>query len=241
VKKLQRLQLSPELVAGLADCAAKVQTAPDPKAKAKALWKSRDQLRDAIHDRLRAMTSGVERCMYCEDGAGSTIDHFWPKAPYPERAFDWMNYLLACVSCNSNHKRDLFPLDPDGLPLLIDPTAEDPRQHLVFSPTTGKYAPRNGSPKGIQSISVFGLYRGTLEKGRRLSWTTLQGLIVRYDQCRADERLEDAARFEEALRGLPFSSLLGYLVEMFDSSGRDFIDADCQLAMAARPEVRDWI
>ncbi|MBW8876770.1 MAG: hypothetical protein JF614_17545 [Acidobacteria bacterium] len=112
------------------------------------------------------MASGLERCMYCEDSEGTAIEHFWPKSVYPERAFDWLNYLIACSRCNSNFKRDQFPLDAAGAPLLVNPSEEEPLDHLSFSPSTGRFEPR--SPKGDPSIDVFGLNRTTLTKGELL-------------------------------------------------------------------------
>jgi uncharacterized protein (TIGR02646 family) len=83
------------------------------------------------------MTGVRERCFYCEDSRGNDIDHFWPKSVYPNKCFRWDNFLLACSSCNGC-KGNQFPLDGAGLPLLIDPTVEDPWDFLFLEATTGQ-------------------------------------------------------------------------------------------------------
>ncbi|SDC66308.1 hypothetical protein SAMN05216174_103328 [Actinokineospora iranica] len=103
--------------------------------------------------------------MYCGDNLGTDIDHFDPMSRSPRRTFDWLNHLLACSACNSHHKRDRFPVDSEGNPLLIDPTAEDPFDHLLLALSVGEYQPL--SDKGRVTIEVFGLNRPLLARGRQ--------------------------------------------------------------------------
>lgn len=46
----------------------------------------------------------------------------------------WENLLFSCQICNEGYKKDKFPLDADGNPLLIDPSdgVTNPNQHLNF-------------------------------------------------------------------------------------------------------------
>lgn len=90
---------------------------------------------------LQEMAGHTERCMYCEDSHGSDIEHFWPKSSYPERMFVWRNLLLCCAECG-RLKGQQFPLDETNNPLLLDPTSENPWQHLDFDPETGNIVPR---------------------------------------------------------------------------------------------------
>ncbi len=184
------------------------------------------------------MASGVERCMYCEDNEGTDIEHFRPKSVYPEHTFDWHNYLLACSACNSNHKRTRFPLDGGGEPLLIDPTAEDPRAHLRFSPKTGKY--RAQTDKGHHSIDVFGLDRSNLETSRRNAWDQIQALIVHYALMVRDGNKTRAARLQQTIRQIPHSAVL---VEILQEAGnpRADIDQRCLDALDAHPEIQEWL
>lgn len=121
---------------------------------------------------LHSMMGERERCMYCHDSHGTDIDHFWPKASYPERMFRWSDFLLCCPEC-ARFKGDRFPLD-DGIPLLVDPTAEDPWLHLEFDPATGNITaridPQSGewSPRGTHTVEVLRLdRRGLMASGYR--------------------------------------------------------------------------
>jgi hypothetical protein len=102
--------------------------------------------------------------MYCDDSRGTDIDHFEPLERAPLRAFVWVNHLLACSFCNSNQKNRKYPVDAEGACLLVDPTAEDPADHLTLRLSVGTYDPL--SPKGEETIQVFGLNRSELVKGR---------------------------------------------------------------------------
>jgi uncharacterized protein (TIGR02646 family) len=134
---------------------------------------------------LKAMMGAHERCMYCLDSHGTDIEHFWPKAPYPQRMFQWPNLLLCCAECG-RFKGDQFPLD-DGAPLLIDPTAENPWDHLDFDPTTGNIVARfeidhaDWSSKGQATVDLLQLdRREALAAGYRRTFLRLSALVERY-------------------------------------------------------------
>jgi uncharacterized protein (TIGR02646 family) len=152
-----------------------------PDFSATAEWKTARQTAtlDAVLSTLRHMMGDRQRCMYCLDSHGTDIEHFWPKTPYPSRMFVWLNLLLCCTECG-RLKGDRFPLAGD-LPLLIDPTAEDPWQHLDFDPGTGNLVARFDvkknafSAKGEETVRTLKLdQRESLAAGckktlRRLS------------------------------------------------------------------------
>lgn len=164
----------------------KVDESSDPTATAVASWKTfAGKARAEVLEQLREMCSGLERCMYCEDSMATDIEHYRPKSVYPGHAFTWANYLLACSHCNSNKKRDQFPT-MRGAPLLIDPTTDDPFDHLVLSPTTGLYVALD--EVGVASIEVFGLNRDVCVTGRSHAWTVLCALIRNFDIAMDDER-----------------------------------------------------
>ncbi|MBI2566061.1 MAG: hypothetical protein HYV63_03360 [Candidatus Schekmanbacteria bacterium] len=107
----------------------------------------------AVEETLRRMAGARERCMYCEDSRGTDIEHFWPmrgEPGYPERAFRWPNLLWACSGCNRK-KGTRFPLNAAGDPLLIDPTHDDPWQHLCFDSDTNELAARWDRTTGVES------------------------------------------------------------------------------------------
>src|ERR1700743_2009579 len=95
--------------------------AVDPAWKSFARLKAFETLRKCLRSPL-----GVRaRCAYCSDSRAADVDHFWPKTPYPDKAFLFTNMLFVCPECNRK-KSSTFPLDPSGLPLLINPMFDDP-------------------------------------------------------------------------------------------------------------------
>lgn len=106
------------------------------------------------------------KCVYCEHATGvgyyGDIEHFRPKAVYPELTFTWTNLLFSCAICNNaGHKADHFPLDADGNPLLIDPSdpADDPANHLEFryDPVTSYALVYGTDVRGIEVERIFDL------------------------------------------------------------------------------------
>jgi uncharacterized protein (TIGR02646 family) len=129
------------------------------------VWKAARQTRPIriVLGSLQQMMGVRERCMYCVDSHGSDIEHFRPKARYPGRAFQWSNMLLCCTECG-RFKGSHFPMT-NRRPMLIDPTAEDPWQHLDFDPDTGNLTARfdpvsdDWSAKGAKTVEVLQLDR----------------------------------------------------------------------------------
>jgi uncharacterized protein (TIGR02646 family) len=133
------------------------------------------------------------KCAYCEfieQNDQNDVEHFRPKSGarralglpkepgYWWLAWTWKNLLFACAACNRTHKGTWFPLDrgskplkpweqPPGKerPLLVDPSLEDPIDHLRFEPyrKEGKEHwrpnPRAGSLRGWKTIELLGLDR----------------------------------------------------------------------------------
>ncbi|HEX9450530.1 MAG TPA: hypothetical protein VF934_03870 [Burkholderiales bacterium] len=165
------------------------QTSADAKRIAGTLvieveWKSARQtkgLKTAASE-LALMAGPRERCMYCCDSHGTDIDHFWPKALYAEKMFMWSNLLLSCTECG-RFKGNQFPLQ-GGIPMLVDPTAEDPWEFLEFDPETGIVVARfdvaadTENPKGAETVRAFQLdRREALSEGYRKTWRRLVAII----------------------------------------------------------------
>lgn len=243
MKRLLREPLSASTQTFLEERTQRVASSKD----AQRLWNQRDNA--AFHEIravLKSMTTGRERCMYCEDSAATDIEHFWPKSKYPERAFCWDNYLLACSDCNSNYKRAKFPLDENGAPLLIDPTAEDPREHLTLSVKTGKYRPktRGGqeSHKGTVSIEVFGLGRDLLEKGRQDAWAVIPELLLSYADACARAQWNRALGIQRTLCRFPFASVFVWFVDIASGPlAKTYIDGRCLTVLADYPDITCWV
>ncbi len=84
------------------------------KAKAREavrLWSGKASAAfDEVKRILKEMCVSVEICNYCENNEATDIEHIYPKKLYPEKAFNWENYILACGKCNSHHKSDKFKI-----------------------------------------------------------------------------------------------------------------------------------
>lgn len=222
--RLRRAVLAPgttELLRSYTDDIRQRATDGERKARAKALWENRRQVRPGLLAGLREMAPGHERCMYCGDSQGTDIDHFEPKSLAPLRTFDWLNHLLACSSCNSGQKGNRFPLAADGSPLLVDPTAEDPLDHLRLVLPVGTY--RGLTDRGQACIEVFGLNtRAVLVKGRMDAYLTAQGSIQLW-RIAMDKGQRDKAT--EIVRVAWDRPLIDVLVAMFHQSGHPAAEA----------------
>jgi uncharacterized protein (TIGR02646 family) len=240
MRRLNRLPLSQETLAFLQQRTDEVARAADMAGRIEQLWKlqSNKAFRE-IRRTLAEMASGIERCMYCEDSKGTAIDHFWPKAAYPDRAFTWLNYVLACSECNSKKNRR-FPLDPEGAPLLLNPVEEEPLDHLAFSPSTGKY--ETLTPRGEESQNVYGLDRSTLVKGRLLNWVVLKALLSSYSKHKAAGDAEEAEKQKSAARQLPFSGVFTAFLHISQGpAAKTLIGENYLQILQDYPEIRTWL
>jgi len=140
-----------------------------------------------VVDTLARMSGDRQRCMFCEDSRGTQVDHFWPMVPYKQRAFLWENLLWVCSGCNQA-KGNRFDLDPDGKPLLIDPTAEDPWDYLFFEPGTGLITARfhadtgTSDPKGEHTAddAILPLNIEAVAEGRKRVSRSLHRAVQRF-------------------------------------------------------------
>jgi hypothetical protein len=158
--------------------------------------------------------------MYCGDSLGTDIDHFQPIAKNATRTFDWLNHLLACSHCNSNEKRDQFPFDSEGNALLIDPTRDDPDQHLRLLLSSGEY--RALSPMGTASIEVYGLNRTDLVQGRSNAFHARRLTLCGAHSLLRRGRPDEATLGLRALIQEPYASVLYAMLRLLDSP--DVID-----------------
>jgi uncharacterized protein (TIGR02646 family) len=94
---------------------------------------AREAFRD-IKETLIRMCVGVEICVYCENNEATDIEHIFPKKLYPEKAFSWDNYVLACGKCNTHYKSDRFKIfNPTNSTIEVDVT---PPRGMYLQPAT---------------------------------------------------------------------------------------------------------
>ncbi|MBK7761039.1 MAG: hypothetical protein IPI35_32430 [Deltaproteobacteria bacterium] len=154
-----------------------------------------------VFSALQQMVGPHERCVWCVDSRAADVEHYRPKARFPEAVFVWENLLWACAPCNRK-KGAQFPLAADGAPLLLDPTRQDPWDHLVFEPDTGQLVPRldpaTGEPDPVGAATcspkLLPGRRGRSPRGRCVGG---QRLLARPD---AEQERRLFARVEAAER-----------------------------------------
>jgi uncharacterized protein (TIGR02646 family) len=160
---------------------------------------------------LQKMAGERQRCMYCGDSHGTDIEHFWPKQRHPERMFRWLNMLLCCTECG-RFKGEDFPLE-NGLPLLVDPTADDPWQFLDFDPATGNIVARfdlaanDWTAKGTKTVETLQLNcREALAASYQHTHRRLKSLV----ETALQQPVLDGNALANALRGADDHYLLGW-------------------------------
>ncbi|MFM7199802.1 MAG: HNH endonuclease [Myxococcota bacterium] len=152
---------------------------------------------------------GCHFCMYCECNEGAQIDHFWPKATFPAKVFEWDNLFLACDICNRG-KSKTFPLQ-DGRPMLLNPVDSDPHPELPYDLPEGRYDDEQATPRGTITLKTFALNRDFLIQARKKEWK---------DVCRCLNALESAlsqhnvAEIEGDLMDLAYPPKLALLQEL---------------------------
>lgn len=163
---------------------------------------------------LKAMAGSRERCMYCGDSHGTDIEHFRPKTPYPEHLFRWPNLLLCCTECG-RFKGDRFPLASDGRPLLLDPSRDNPWDHLDFDPDThafvARFDPLTNAPsvRGLVTVDALQLdRREALEAGYRKTHKRIVAAV----EAASAQPTPNASRLCDALSDADDHGLLGWYV-----------------------------
>jgi uncharacterized protein (TIGR02646 family) len=136
-----------------------------PNLSASQFWsKVRPQLQG---DALALAAVFHHKCAYCESRMLHVqrphIEHYRPKgrAEFEKLMFAWDNWLLSCGRCNDS-KWGHFPICAGGVPCLIDPTKDDPNDHVGFA-----HEHVSGiTPRGTETLRMLGLDRGPLEDER---------------------------------------------------------------------------
>ncbi len=166
----------------------------------------------AVLKALKDMAGERERCMYCGDSHGTDVEHFWPKTPFPGRMFRWPNMLLCCTECG-RFKGNLFPLDANGQPLLVDPSEDNPWDFLDFNPDTCTFVARFDlvanvpSLRGAKTVELLQLdRREALEAGYRKTHRRILALA----QWALQQATVDAEEFARELGEADDHGLLGW-------------------------------
>lgn len=208
----------------------------------------------AVRAALAELCAGARRCMYCEDSAADEVEHFRPKALYPDLAFAWDNYLYACGPCNLVkgqrfavlRSRRLIevtrpagaPVQPPvaGAPAPIDPRHEDPlelleldlRGTLFFVPRAAQGIARL---RAEYTIELLGLNaRDYVVEARREAYGSYRARLSEYARATASRR----GRLVAALKGMGHPTVWA---EMKRQQARL---SELRPLFAAAPEALTW-
>lgn len=81
-------------------------------------------------------------CAYCEELCRGEVEHFRPRSRFPEKVYEWRNWLLACHDCNHAKGKQW----PSGG--YIDPCARSrparPENFFEFDVLTGEIITKAG-------------------------------------------------------------------------------------------------
>lgn len=148
----------------------------NPQIAAAVFWNS---IRRSLREDARELARRFHfKCAYCESRMRHVshphIEHYRPKCQerFEDLMFDWGNWLLSCGACNDKKWAE-FP-EREGAPLLLDPTVDEPQDHVRFR--------RNLvfplSDRGKETIRLVCLWRRDLEKERGLWLLQIDTLLL---------------------------------------------------------------
>lgn len=107
--------------------------------------------------------------MFCSGSESSEVEHYRPKATFPELALTWKNMLWACGICN-RAKSNRFPVEAEQL--LIDPLSEKVWDYFFideFGNLTARWSTMHDDyhPRAVSTMSIVALDRQALQEARQ--------------------------------------------------------------------------
>lgn len=190
-------------------------------------WKNKSSspALNEVRDTLKSMCLGVERCMYCEDNCGHTVEHIQPKTFYPEKTFIWENFLFVCAKCNSDkgNKHAVFSEDNSiiiqlerkngvdiveptiGAEVFINPRLDYPSEFLELELLGGtfQFIPKYGLTPSDKlrtehTIDILDLNRDVLTEARKTSYHLYKSVFTDFINTKAKGKKHDF--FPDGLR-----------------------------------------
>lgn len=103
-----------------------IKKAVDPKKEADRRYSNARKTHwfAPVVKELGRLAGPGERCMFCSGSEASDVEHYRPKAIFPEVAMTWENYLWSCTPCNRG-KLSRFPPDTGPGGQFVNPLYEN--------------------------------------------------------------------------------------------------------------------
>jgi uncharacterized protein (TIGR02646 family) len=256
-------QLSTKLQ-GLQDRISQLDNYAAQVAFAKSSWATKPAaLFGELKERLAALCSGNRRCVYCEDSLADEIEHMRPKDLYPEQAYVWRNYVLACGPCNGPKNNRFAILDgtdalidvtrrrgavlappQQGRHALIDPRIEDPISLLWLDFRTWRYVPDSDDDNSIAwrraeyTIDVLRLNkRDDLVRGRRAAFSGFEARLRMWIEHREQW---DVARRQAFVTDFRVERFRGVWERMKRHHAQTPLLQEVSVLFDAAPEAAAW-
>lgn len=118
--------LEKNLLRRLSDETEAIKKARDPKGEADKRYSNARKTKwfAPVVKELGRLAGPGERCMFCSGSEASDVEHYQPKAIFPELAMTWENYLWSCTPCNRG-KLNRFPPTTGPGGKLVNPLYEN--------------------------------------------------------------------------------------------------------------------
>jgi hypothetical protein len=103
-----------------------IKKSVDPRMEAEKRYRNarKTQWFKPVVLKLGRLAGPGERCMFCSGSEASDVEHYRPKAIFPEMALTWENYLWSCTPCNRG-KLNRFPPDTGPGGKFVNPLYEN--------------------------------------------------------------------------------------------------------------------
>ncbi len=155
-KDIKPSQPNLDKLQGFQDEIDALATFAEKSAKAKNMFSKKNTRANKVFQDVKKCLTGMcnstRRCVYCEDSLGDEVEHIYPKDIYPDKCFNWDNYVYACGPCNGpkNNKFAVFKSSdgkftevnpsrgnaaskpPKGEAVLINPRIENPLRFAIL-------------------------------------------------------------------------------------------------------------
>lgn len=142
-----------------------------------------------VMEALSQMAGPGERCMGCSGSESAQVEHFRPKAIYPELVLQWENLLWLCGLCNLNKGMRFDEAVPP-----INPIDDNVWDHFFIDEFGNLCARWNAAlddldPRAVQTIELLGLDRQALQESRQARLADLRQKVRDSLQLLDDRRL----------------------------------------------------
>jgi uncharacterized protein (TIGR02646 family) len=212
---------------------ANIARGPERTETITRVWKARRQSTtlQAIEIALKAMASGIARCMYCDEGHGHQIEHFRPKAHYDKETFTWENLLWVCGECNTQKNAEFDDQ-------ILNPTLDNPLKHLQLT-SEGRFQAPPASRGALTLERLTRLRAQNLIDGRKIAFDHIKLILTELFPVAADE---SRAKIRQYVINSPFGSVFAAILHASrEQDAVEVLGPELISVLSQNPEIYDWL